>query len=46
MSEYFYHPIAPPQATAYDYSQQYFDAPTDYAAPVKQQQLPVVDFDF
>lgn len=43
MSEYFYHPIAPPQATAYDFPQQYFDTPHDY--PAKRQQQPV-DFDF
>lgn len=42
MSEYFYHPIAPPQPTAYDYSQLF-----DNAAPTKQphQQQPL-DFDF
>lgn len=45
MSEYFYHPLAPPQAAAYDLNQ-IFD---DYAAPQKQQQpqqqIPF-DFDF
>ena len=49
MSEYIYHPLAPPQTTAYDYPQ-FYDAPNDYTAPSKQQQqqqhLPVADFDF
>jgi transcription factor CRZ1 len=46
MSEYFYHPVAPPQPAAYDYPQ-FFDNTNDYAGAKQQQQqqLPV-DFDF
>lgn len=47
MSEYFYHPIAPPQPTAYDYSQLFDNAAPDFSPPPSKptQQQPL-DFDF
>ncbi|EKM60828.1 uncharacterized protein PHACADRAFT_246999 [Phanerochaete carnosa HHB-10118-sp] len=48
MSEYFYHPIAPPQSAAYDYSQLFDNAAPDFAPPQPKQSLrqQPLDFDF